>query len=96
MSDLCVAPLSTPVIVANATLISLFLFVRHGARTPTYHPGWPHSQGIWDCGSRYTESNVRTPLVNGNPTNFGSIPRTFTCIPRHAAMALSSTADSTK
>jgi hypothetical protein len=71
MFRVCVAPLSTPAVVPNATLISLFLFTRHGARTPTYHAGWPRSQGEWHCGGRYADPNVRIPLVNGHPTNFG-------------------------
>jgi hypothetical protein len=64
MLDHCVAPLSTPPPILNATLMSLFLFVRHGTRTPTFLPGWPPPSGDWHCGSRHTP-RIRVPFVNG-------------------------------
>jgi len=74
MIDFCVGPLSVPSVVVNATLFSLFLFTRHGSRTPTSHPGWPHCHGEWHCGSRYTDSLVRTPVVNGVLRSFAFDP----------------------
>jgi hypothetical protein len=56
-------------VVANATLLSLFLFTRHGARSPGSGYGYPTVGGDWQCGHRYT-NRTRTPVVNGIPMSF--------------------------
>ena len=62
----CVAPLATPPPIPNATLLSLFLFTRHGARTSSRR--WeksPERLGTWECGHRHLLPNHRTAIVNG-------------------------------
>jgi hypothetical protein len=65
----CVAPLLTPPPVLNATLISIFLFTRHGARSPISQAGWPAPSGEWHCGGRYSQ-HTRIPVINGIPKSF--------------------------
>jgi hypothetical protein len=67
---LCRAAPIPPLPLPNATLFSLFLFIRHGTRTPTLHEGWPAAQGNWHCGNRYSTSVTRVPVANGVPYSF--------------------------
>jgi acid phosphatase len=52
------------------TLISIFLFIRHGARTPSLRES-PDTTGIWNCGNRAIEPPHRIPVVNGTPRFLG-------------------------
>ncbi|KAH0795365.1 histidine acid phosphatase [Histomonas meleagridis] len=66
----CTSPFRAPTVVPNATLISLFLFVRHGARVPYQHWERTDIDYEWRCGENYLTRNYRIPLVNGVLTDF--------------------------
>jgi hypothetical protein len=69
MPQNCTAGPLLPPPVPNATLISLFLFLRHGSRAPSGSYGAPTLGGNWQCGHRFS-SHTRVPIVNGIPRNF--------------------------
>ncbi|KAH0790023.1 histidine acid phosphatase [Histomonas meleagridis] len=66
----CFAQPRVPPVVPNATLLTLLLFTRHGARVPFQHWESPDVKYEWHCGENYYKRNHRIPLVNGVPTNF--------------------------
>jgi hypothetical protein len=65
----CTAGFSLPSPVPNATLISLFVFLRHGSRAPSSAFGRPTIPGDWQCGHRISP-HTRVPIVNGTAKDF--------------------------
>ena len=64
----CFPPPKFPNPVPNATLLSLFMFIRHGARVPIRKWENPNEKYEWHCGENYLNRNYRKPLVNNNYT----------------------------
>ncbi|OHS97988.1 histidine acid phosphatase [Tritrichomonas foetus] len=61
----CSGPLRLPIPVKGATLLSLFLFTRHGARAPADVYGRADKIGNWSCGTIYSKFPLRRiPIVN--------------------------------
>ncbi|KAH0786942.1 histidine acid phosphatase [Histomonas meleagridis] len=67
---ICLAEPKLPLLVPNATLLTLFLFTRHGARVPVQHWDRPDSKNEWHCGENYYKRKHRTPVINGVPLSF--------------------------
>ncbi|OHT08512.1 histidine acid phosphatase [Tritrichomonas foetus] len=68
-SILCVAPLQTPPPIPGATLLTLFLFTRHGMRSPEHLWHLPGNEGVWSCGdlSKVALNKFKNISVNGKP-----------------------------
>jgi hypothetical protein len=64
----CVAPGSVPPPIPHGTLISLFVFIRHGARTPFLYQS-PSVEGVWHCGHRVAAPPHRIPIIKGHPVS---------------------------
>lgn len=67
----CSAPARAPRPVPNATLLTVFLFIRHGARVPLWRWEHPSERCEWHCGGDYLHRPYRCARVNGgSPVNF--------------------------
>jgi hypothetical protein len=69
----CVAPVTVPSPVPQTTLISLFLFFRHGARTTFGDLLWPEGTA-WHCGHRIVEPPHRIPIIGHHRLPLGFSP----------------------
>lgn len=66
----CFAPLRTPPPFPNATLLSLFLFIRHGARAPEQIWHFPGNSGEWHCNGLGNFTKFRNVTVNNQPYTY--------------------------
>jgi hypothetical protein len=59
--------------VHGATLLSLFVYVRHGARAPAWADS-ARAGDVWHCGRRVVEPPHRIPRFNGHRVHVGLNP----------------------
>lgn len=73
-----VAPLAVPSPLRNGTLLSYYLFTRHGARAPIFTwSNYPADQIEWKSGEIYNNKSIkrRIPIVNGKEVDFSKSPK---------------------
>lgn len=61
----CGPNFATPPVVPNATLLTLFMYIRHGSRVPYQHWETPNDNFTWNCGNHYLNKKYRKPIANG-------------------------------
>ena len=70
----CCGSLNTPKVIPNATLLTLFMYIRHGQRVPYQHWETSNDNFTWNCGNHYHNMNYRKPVANGVTYDFKSDP----------------------
>lgn len=64
----CNGQLISPNPISNGYILMLFLFIRHGARSPSYDCTKKEYTSEWNCGNVFNTGFWRTPVVNGEKT----------------------------